>query len=295
MFVAGVCALGMTSPTPASADEPAGTSIEDLTAFRAPALPADPAAGIVFGEGSNSVRVFLPPEAASGPAQTNGPGQVVYDGPSADSLVQSDQTGLKIATVAPAAGADEQRFEYHFELPDSSILERQADGSVSIENDDGEAIATIAAPWAKDSTGRALRTRYTLAGNTLAQIIDTAGAIGNVMADPHVRPGICCVPPRPYARVWFTRRETESIYRNFASPVTAVSAAASFACGLIPAVPIKAVCIAAVNLLVGDFATNINQAHNRRKCLTLDVKVQIRFPPYAEPDWNDRGGKECRA
>jgi hypothetical protein len=309
-----ISALSTAGATTASAaDSPAdpGPTIEEFGAFQAPTLPANPSSGFVMGEGSDAIRVYLPSEAA-GPAVASNPGQVVYDGATADVRVQADPDGLAIATISPATSTNEQHFSYRFDLPDDAVLEREADGSVSIQNDDGDVQATVLTPWAVDSSGRALPTSYRVSGNVLTQTIDTTGAIGDVTADPHLvphGPSVKLFPPSvkgPYVTVWFTRRETEAVYKNLRDPVTTVSGAAALACGFIPNPLLKGAC-AGFNLAVlRDFLTNINQAHDRKHCLTLDVKP-LGFNPLnplsvldlikgKNPvlDWNDQSGKECR-
>ena len=52
---------------------------------------------------------------------------------------------------------------------------------------------------------------------------------------------------------------------------------------------VRLACQAVVLHTIGDFTANVTQAHNRRKCLTLDVQWISR-----SLDWQDRGGDRCR-
>lgn len=250
-------------------------------------LPADPNAGIRVGTGADAVRVILPANAAAGPAQRVGEGQVVYDGADADTAVLADTNGVTIATIAPAAGRAEQRFRYRLDVPDGHALIPQADGSIDIRSKYGDDVAaTIEAPWAKDSTGRSLSTSYHVDGMGLTQTVNTVGAVGTVTADPHLvphGPKVTLIPPSvspPYLTLWLTRHETEEVYRDYRDTVgTAQAAAASF-CAVIGALanvspPTKAiitVVCAAIPLYVTDLKNNLEEAHTKHTCLNVDVK-----------------------
>ena len=129
---------------------------------------------------------------------------------------------MAIATTAPADGRRQQRFRYRLEIPEGQALVAQPDGSIEVAGrDDGEVSATIEAPWAIDSTGRLLPTSYSVDGSRLTQTVDTAGAVGEVTADPHLvphGPKIVLLPPSvqpPYLTLWLTRHETEEVYRRY--------------------------------------------------------------------------------
>ena len=77
---------------------------------------------------------------------------------------------------------------YSFEVKGASVLLMQFDGSVHAFDDDGQQVAEIEAPWAKDANGRDVPTHYELLGTRLTQIVEhrdydfTYG----IVADPNV-------------------------------------------------------------------------------------------------------------
>jgi hypothetical protein len=293
-----------------------------VTAAVSPAqLPTDPDAGIKVGTGADALRVILPANAASGAARHMRPGQVMYDGADADTAVSADQRGVSIATIAPAAGRNEQRFHYRVELPDGQALVRQGDGSISIRSHDGAVSATIEAPWAQDSTGRFLPTSYTVDGASLTQTVNTVGAVGAVTADPHLvlhGPRVVVLPPSiepPYLTLWLTRHETEEAYRSTIG-ISSATTAAGAVCSVLGAIAnvtpqtkaiITVVC-AAISVYAQDLRNNLQQAHDNHTCLNVDVKPpniglnpidlinlvrEITTGELPVLDFNDNDGPDC--
>jgi hypothetical protein len=74
------------------------------------------------------------------------------------------------------------------DVPKSRSIAIAGGGYLLVEAD-GKVTGAIAAPWAKDATGRSLPTRYTLEGTTLVQDTDTTGAQFPVVADPRLTYG----------------------------------------------------------------------------------------------------------
>ncbi len=76
--------------------------------------------------------------------------------------------------------------EYRFEnaVPDGHTAELQPDGSVRFFDSNGNESGGIASPWALDSNGGAVPTRYVLDGTTLIQIVEHKSAAYPVVADP---------------------------------------------------------------------------------------------------------------
>jgi hypothetical protein len=260
-----------------------------LAALSPAQLPADPDAGIRVKTRSGTLRVFLPANAASGHARDTPQGHAVYDGADADTAVIADLNGgVAIATIAPAAGRAQQRFRYRLDLPEGQRLVPQGDGSIEIRGGDGANVATIEAPWAVDSTGRSLPTSYSVDRTWLTQTVKTVGAIGDVTADPHLvlhGPKITLFPPSispPYLTLWFTRHETEEIYRRYKSTIDSGATAASALCAVTGvlanlAPPVKAiitVMCAAATVYVQDLRVNLEQAHSNNNCLNVDIKPQ---------------------
>lgn len=143
-------------------------------------------------------------------------------------------------------------------------------------------IARIAPPWAKDANGKALPTKYRIERNTLTQTVDTAGATFPIVADPRVENlGFLGLSKK----VWFTRHETEVLWRQQASGAV-VTFAGIAACALIVA-PLDVVCGLAITTLAADFYTNLREAHAHNHCLTLKLGLP------ASIDWKDEDGSYC--
>ena len=142
--------------------------------------------------------------------------------PGADIAVQPTAKGVRALVAIDSAEASER---YPVTLRgDVARLESQADGSVRAYDADGELIATIAPAWARDRNGRDVPTFYEIEGTTLVQVVKHRGggfAYG-ITADPSIEAHWYW----PHMiRVWFSRAETERIYRNIYGPSLAAGAA----------------------------------------------------------------------
>lgn len=90
-------------------------------------------------------------------------------------------------------------------------------------------------------------------------------------------------------RVWYTRTESERIYRHWIGGATA-GAIAAYACDLVPNKVLERVCTAAIAISVANFVAQIHDAHRNKTCLTYT------WPPtiWMGSLFQDRGGKRCR-
>jgi hypothetical protein len=91
-----------------------------------------------------------------------------------------------ITLASPSAPS---RYAFPLSLPAGSAAALQPDGSLLITRA-GQPLGSFRPPWARDATGRALPTHYTLAGRArtgyvLTQHVATPGATFPVTADPH--------------------------------------------------------------------------------------------------------------
>jgi hypothetical protein len=77
-------------------------------------------------------------------------------------------------------------YEYGVTVPGGGHIELLNGGGAIVANANGELIASVASPWAKDANGTAIRTYFTTDGLTLTQHIDhsVAGVVYPVTADP---------------------------------------------------------------------------------------------------------------
>jgi len=244
-----------------------------------------------FGAEPPGVAVELPQLAIDLPARG------LADQAGKTTVFEGDAAGVQVAVQPIAAGvrtavqidSPEAPERYRFAVGGDVVrLEAQPDGSVTGYDTEGEPIAYVAPAWARDASGRQVPTFYELEGTTLVQVVQHRGGdwAYPVTADPTLE--FHWYWPHK-ARVWFSRRETERIYRYLYGPAAA-GAAATSACGYIPVWYVKLACQAAVWTAIGDFTTNVTQAHQRRKCLTVDIK----WFPHPWIDWQDRDGGRCR-
>ncbi|WP_276313944.1 DNA/RNA non-specific endonuclease [Nocardia huaxiensis] len=113
-------------------------------------------------------------------------------------LVLDPAAGYEQLTV-PASGGGEQNFilinhrdapvRYRFAapLPADGRIEANPDGSMSIVDADGGAVAHIARPWAYDALGRPVATDYTADGEGLVQTVyPTPDSVFPILADPPI-------------------------------------------------------------------------------------------------------------
>lgn len=148
-------------------------------------VPVNPSAGISLGTDAGDLAVSLPFAASADDATAEKKGIVSYNnnnGSTSVPVVTSDGV-LQINTVISDATAP-VRYSYNLTIPEGGHIVQAGDGYL-IANADGDAIASIAAPWAKDANGAAVPTRYELDGTTLTQIIDFTNTTAfPVVADP---------------------------------------------------------------------------------------------------------------
>lgn len=139
---------------------------------------------ISAGEGVATIGLPFADKASSG--SSTDPGTVTYDnGNSTSSVVLVHDTGsVQVATVIDSAAAP-SRFDYRIDLPEASTLVLRDGGAAVIDDATGEVLGSFAAPWAKDSSGKDVPTRYELDGQTLTQVVDHDSSFAYpVVADP---------------------------------------------------------------------------------------------------------------
>jgi hypothetical protein len=79
---------------------------------------------------------------------------------------------------------DSVRYDFALRLPPKTTSVLIPDGRVLVTAANGRVLGAFEKPWARNARGRALNTRYLLAGSVLSQVIDTTGAAFPVTADP---------------------------------------------------------------------------------------------------------------
>ncbi|MDH6181579.1 hypothetical protein M2152_001761 [Microbacteriaceae bacterium SG_E_30_P1] len=168
-----------------------GTSVQVDTAGVAIELPADPSEPVVLAtDVGTEVTVGLP-VSGEGTSQLKPEDSAVVhdsgDGSEIIPLVREDGT-LQILSVL-----DDERSPTAFSYPISATaavaLVEIPGGGVAAIDDAGDAVIEIEAPWALDSRGRDVPTRFAIDGMTLTQTIDTSSLTPDdfpVVADPAI-------------------------------------------------------------------------------------------------------------
>lgn len=101
---------------------------------------------------------------------------------SAVSYVTEDKSGQIIGVIKEA---DITFMDFNYVLPSGYELEERVDGGFDLVSDTGEIEGEIDAPWAIDSMGRQLSTKFELVDdNTLRQHVTTDGAVFPIVLDP---------------------------------------------------------------------------------------------------------------
>ncbi|MFB2556178.1 hypothetical protein [Herbiconiux liangxiaofengii] len=103
----------------------------------------------------------------------------------AAAYVQPLMNGVRLLTALAGPGAGDA-FSYTFDLPEGAGRTELPVGDTLIHDAEGHYIGTLGAPWARDSAGRDLPTRYEWAGDTLTQHVDLdAQTAYPVLLDPN--------------------------------------------------------------------------------------------------------------
>lgn len=137
--------------------------------------------------GYSSIGISMPGQAeVSKRGKSARSGTAVFTGQDVDIVVEPvEASSVRINTVLESKKSP-HLFTYELDLPKQAKLELQEGGSIAvIEN--GVLIGGIAEPWARDSSGREIATRYEIEGHSFTQIIvQDESAVYPVVADPWV-------------------------------------------------------------------------------------------------------------
>jgi hypothetical protein len=134
--------------------------------------------------------IGLPKNASEGRGARDSSNAVKYNGSDADSVVQTFEQGIRVATVIPDADSAKS---YTYELPSEITPVINQDGSIALTasfkgKDDGELTVqygTIDAPWAVDANGQNVPTHYVVSKGKLTQVVEHSRSNAfPVTADP---------------------------------------------------------------------------------------------------------------
>ncbi|MFD8782577.1 hypothetical protein [Kitasatospora sp. NPDC059599] len=214
----GTAALAGTTAT---ADSPASTVVNAVT-VNAPAN----AAGALSATASDGTTVALSLSGAKAAAGVKGGvGTVVYSDAqkATDFAAQATTDGGARALITLKDSSAPTSQTFNLGLPAGASLIADGAGGYDIVQKAGEGIAIskghIDAPWAKDATGKALPTHYTVQGDQLTQTIETNKSTAfPVVADPHFTWGIVS------GTAYFDKGETQAIAGGGATALAVITA-----------------------------------------------------------------------
>lgn len=149
-------------------------------------VPTDPAAGISVVGGGVDLGIGLPNGTKASPASVDGDGIVSYDNGdgSATVPVVKDDGSVQITTVIDGPDAP-TRYAYPLDVPEGGSIEDAGNGMIAVLDQDGEFVAAVMPPWAKDANGNPVATHFEIDGDTLTQVVEhTAATAYPVAADP---------------------------------------------------------------------------------------------------------------
>jgi hypothetical protein len=205
----------------------------------------------IKGDDGSRVAVGLPDTGSVGPVATAADGTAVFEDAAGkvDIAVQPVAEGARIATVINEASAPTE-YVYPVNVPGGGGLAQQPDGSVTVIDADGNPLARVEIPWAKDSTGASVPTHFEVRGDRLVQVVEHAGFVYPVVAGPLVR--------HWWGLSWqLNRRQTNNLMFGMAG----ATAAALY-------VPDPSVS-KAVAAVLADSAGYANWAYNKGACLAV--------------------------
>ena len=196
----------------------ASTDAATDAAMRAPVAAASVSlkSGLTVPSGTGTVGIMpvVEPGAAAGAAKALSPaGLAVYANTADSSFAFSKASTGANAGYAVITGADAPTvYRFAFTVDGKPAVLRPVEGGgVDVLDANGTLVNSIAPAWAKDATGAALPSSYSVSGNILVQSVSHAGAAYPVIADPRVRcDSLWCT-------LELTRAETRGVAANVLS------------------------------------------------------------------------------
>jgi hypothetical protein len=142
------------------------------------------------GAGSLSITPVLTGGETAGAAKALSPSGLAVYANTADSSIAFSKTSTGgnagYAVITGAEAPTVYRFAFAVDGK-PAVLKPTAGGGVDVLSASGTLVNSIAPAWAKDATGAAVATSYSVSGNILSQSVAHQGAAYPVVADPRVR------------------------------------------------------------------------------------------------------------
>ncbi len=152
-------------------------------------IPRNPEDGVTLSGGdAPAIEISLPNAAAASDAAVVADGTVAYPASngSASAVQATEDGGVRMLTIIDNAGAPAE-YPYTVTVPNGGHIELTEEGGAVVLDANGDVIATVDVPWAKDANGMVLQTWFTTDGQTLTQhvIHNVEGVVYPVNADPY--------------------------------------------------------------------------------------------------------------
>ena len=262
----------------------ANTTSDSHTALKAAAggatvtAPNDAASGVVLGAPNNGpvLNVQLPNAQQDGSAEKVGNGVIAYAGTngSANAVRATADGGVQLLTIIDSPDAPTS-YEYKISVPNGGTIELTKTGGASLLNAKGTVIASVAAPWATDATGKAITTYFTTDGQTLTQHIlhNVPGVVYPVTADPWLSWGWNLY-------VNFNWWETQTI-EHYQEAGYFGWGLATYVCSKIPYTPAEVACTVLTLYKGAQLAWAVRNASSSNSCLQLAIPYYVLSNPWA--------------
>ncbi|WP_188510079.1 hypothetical protein [Conyzicola nivalis] len=165
--------------------------------------------GLTVPTGTNSLSIT--PVTDAGSAKALSPSGLAVYANTADSAfaLSAASTGGNAGYVVINAPTAPTAYRFAFTVDGKPAVLRPVEGGgIDVLSASGAVVNSVVPAWAKDATGAAVPTSYSVAGNILTQNVSHAGAAYPVIADPRVR----C--DRLWCTLELTRGETAALAAN---------------------------------------------------------------------------------
>lgn len=178
----------------------------------------------------NGLKITLPNSTDSTNGKLVERGLVAFDGKndSTNAVQATKNGGTRMLTIIKSRNAATQ-YTYGISVPEGGKLSLVSNGGAQVTGANGEVVASIAPPWAKDANGKSVKTSYSVQGSKLTQFVDhrVNGITYPVTADPWFSWAWNGVS------VYFSRDETRAISMGIGAAAayaarTPLTAAAAF-------------------------------------------------------------------
>lgn len=254
----------------------------DLKSAAVVSIPTNASETVSLGTPGNIVGIGLPAGPDVQRAQVDPLSKtVVYSdaGNDFDLAVQATaNAGVQVMSVLNGPEAP-RSYAYPLSLPDGARLAPTSAGGADIRNARGEAIASIAPPWAVDAEGTAVPTHYIFQGSVLTQVVEpAANASYPVVADPTVTRNCGIVTCTWYISVAKTREISQMMDRTPSAMAGGLSALAACTILALPSGPgavIAGMACGVVTAIGGPLLQmKFDNARLSGECITLAAGVR---------------------